>query len=195
MTQWIHYETPDTRGQIVTAFGALHAQTVVLWQRFSDDEFFKRPADGGWSPAQNVEHLIKATSPVTRALTMPRFVLRLLFGRARVPSRTFFEVRAAYRDVLAEGAQAGSYGPRSSASIDDAGRTRQRLLHRWQLVLPQLTEAIGRWDEASLDYYRLPHPLLGKLTVREMLYFSLYHVGHHAEIVAARQADSAPGDA
>ncbi len=190
MTELIRYETPDTRSQIVAAFGVLHNQTSALWQQFSESEFFAAPDDGGWSPAENVEHLIKTTPPVTRALSMPRFVPRLLFGRARIPSRTFFEVRAAYRAVLADGGQAGSYGPQARAAIDDPGGARQRLLDRWQTVLPQLTEAIGGWNEDSLDRYRLPHPLLGKLTVREMLYFTLYHVGHHAEIVAARRRGS-----
>lgn len=188
MTQRIHFETPDTRGQIVAAFAALHAQTCALWQQFSASEFFQPPPDGGWSPAENVEHLIKTTVPVTRALSMPRIVLRLLFGRARIPSRTFFEVRAAYRAVLADGAQAGSYGPKARAPIDDEAAARQRLLNRWQTLLPQLTEAIGGWSEASLDRYRLPHPLLGKLTLREMLFFTLYHVSHHAENVAARRS-------
>jgi hypothetical protein len=192
MTELIHHDTPDTRSQIVAAYGVLHNQTSALWQQFSESDFFVAPIDGGWSPAENVEHLLKTTPPVTRALNMPRFVLRLLFGRARIPSRTFVEVRAAYRAVLADGGQAGSYGPKPRAAIDDPVGTRQRLLNRWQTVLPQLAETIGGWDEESLDHYRLPHPLLGKLTVREMLYFTLYHVGHHAEIVAARRLKSQP---
>jgi hypothetical protein len=35
------------------------------------------------------------------------------------------------------------------------------------------------WSEDDLDNHRLPHPLLGKLTVREMLFFTLYHIQHH----------------
>jgi hypothetical protein len=34
-----------------------------------------------------------------------------------------------------------------------------------------------------LDLLILPHPLLGKLTLREMLYFTLYHVEHHEKQV------------
>jgi len=29
----------------------------------------------------------------------------------------------------------------------------------------------------------LPHPLLGKVTVREMLYFTIHHVQHHHALV------------
>ena len=36
-----------------------------------------------------------------------------------------------------------------------------------------------RWPEPSLDRYQLLHPLLGRLTVREMLEFSVYHHAHH----------------
>ena len=34
-------------------------------------------------------------------------------------------------------------------------------------------------SEKDIDTYRAPHPLIGKLTVRELVYFSIYHVGHH----------------
>jgi hypothetical protein len=33
----------------------------------------------------------------------------------------------------------------------------------------------------------MPHPLLGKLTVREMLLFTLYHNLHHVQNVARRK--------
>ena len=43
-------------------------------------------------------------------------------------------------------------------------------------------------SQADLDRYRLPHPLLGKLTVREMLFFTVYHNYHHVRSVADRLA-------
>ena len=36
--------------------------------------------------------------------------------------------------------------------------------------------------EKDLDFYVLPHPLIGKLTLREMLFFCIYHVQHHHKI-------------
>ena len=35
------------------------------------------------------------------------------------------------------------------------------------------------FSEKQLDTFILPHPLLGKLTLREMLYFTIYHAEHH----------------
>jgi hypothetical protein len=50
----------------------------------------------------------------------------------------------------------------------------------------QLADVVGHWREEDLDRYRLPHPLLGKLTVREMLLFTVYHNYHHPRSLAAR---------
>ena len=36
-----------------------------------------------------------------------------------------------------------------------------------------------KFSEDEIDTYILPHPLLGKLTIREMIYFTIYHVEHH----------------
>ncbi len=186
MADTIHYGVPETRSQIVAALESVNAQSTALWESFSDAAFFAAPDDGGWSPAQNVEHLIKSTAPVTRALGMPRLLLRLLFGVAHVPSRSFTEVRAAYRKTLDEGGQAGRFGPRGDATADTDAPARRKLLDTWRALIPRLIEAVRGWDEDALDRFRLPHPLLGKLTLREMLYFTLFHLGYHAEKVAAR---------
>jgi hypothetical protein len=50
----------------------------------------------------------------------------------------------------------------------------------------ELAAALGRWRDRQLDRYRLPHPLLGALTVREMVAWSLYHGRHHRALVRER---------
>lgn len=58
-----------------------------------------------------------------------------------------------------------------------------------------LLKSAGRArSEADLEACRLPHPLLGKLTVREMLLFTLDHEVHHVANVARRLAGSGPAD-
>ena len=50
-----------------------------------------------------------------------------------------------------------------------------------------LGAAIARWPDAKLDQYQLPHPLLGHLTMREMLEFTLYHQLHHMNVVKRKR--------
>ena len=38
---------------------------------------------------------------------------------------------------------------------------------------------LTNFTEGELDNLVLPHPLLGQLTIREMIYFTIYHVEHH----------------
>ncbi|MBK7609450.1 MAG: hypothetical protein IPI18_20745 [Saprospiraceae bacterium] len=35
------------------------------------------------------------------------------------------------------------------------------------------------FSEAEIDRYLIPHPLVGKITMREMFYFTVFHAGHH----------------
>jgi hypothetical protein len=47
-----------------------------------------------------------------------------------------------------------------------------------------------RWSEAELDAYRLPHPLLGRLSVREMMFFTLLHNRHHQAVAERRRVET-----
>ncbi len=53
-----------------------------------------------------------------------------------------------------------------------------------------LCSKLEKFDEIERDTYILPHPLLGKLTIREMLYFTIYHVAHHKELVMKSKINS-----
>ena len=50
-------------------------------------------------------------------------------------------------------------------------------------LIKRLSARVDRWSDEDLDNTLLPHPLLGKLTVREMLFFTIHHVQHHQRLV------------
>lgn len=62
-------------------------------------------------------------------------------------------------------------------------KQKQGLTAALSYALNRLEKSLAKFNEEDLDNYILPHPLLGKLTMREMLYFTAYHVTHHHKIV------------
>ncbi len=42
---------------------------------------------------------------------------------------------------------------------------------------------LENWSDKQLNTYLLPHPLIGKLTIKEMLYFVDYHILHHQKAI------------
>ena len=68
---------------------------------------------------------------------------------------------------------------------------RGKTLGRWRRAGGELRGAVGRWSEDQLDRYQLPHPAMGKMTVREVLFFTVYHNAHHARRVRERRGGDA----
>jgi hypothetical protein len=124
--------------------------------------------------------------PVALALGLPRFVLWLRFGRGAGASRSFEALREAYLARLAAGATAGRFTPSPQPPPMDAAAYRDSVLGSWRAANADLRARVAGWNEAALDRYLLPHPALGTLTVREMLFFTLYHNAHHLNLVASR---------
>ena len=147
---------------------------------------FVTPQGEKWSPADHARHLAKSTYPLVRALGFPRLLIRLRFGRHPGPSRSFVALREDYRARLRAGGTAGKFAPAPTPLPDDPEAYRLRVLSSWRRAVTSLRSEIERWPETELDRYRLPHPLLGRLTVREMLFFTLYHNAHHLNLVASR---------
>jgi len=179
-------ENPYSRDDLIASLEDVHREVGGTFRELPADALFRRPEEGVWSPAENLVHLVRSVKAVADAMKLPRLLLAVLFGTAREPSRRFEEVREVYHERLARGGRAsGRYVP-PQLDGDDPERTRSRMLAGWERAGGDLIARLRRWPEPSLDRYRLPHPLLGKLTVREMLFFTLYHDHHHLRIVRER---------
>ena len=186
---------PQSREEILAAFDDLRQRGLTFWTDFEPKQF-AAPIGEAWSPADNVRHLIKSTFPVTKALKLPGLVLRTLFGPAKDSSSSYTELVARYKALLAAGGNAGKFAPRTVPVPDDLVTWQRKLVSVCNDSLSDLRRAAERWSDKDLDRYRLPHPLLGKITLREMLLFTLYHYSHHKENVIKRmkniQGASAP---
>lgn len=182
----------STGPDIQSALRALHQESVAYWDALETHTFLA-PIGDAWSPADNIRHLTKSMRAVTQALRVPRFVLRLAFGNASAPSRSYASVCEIYRARLARGASAGRFAPRAQPVPSDPDAVRARIMASHAASIAALCAAITQWPEPSLDARRLPHPLIGRLTVREMLLFTVYHNRHHLENVQRRFASAPTG--
>lgn len=186
MTDRFDTGAPTTGAEILRELRRVHAEGEAHLRAMPASEFIEAQGEK-WSPADHARHLTKSVRPLGMALGLPRFILWLRFGRTSSGSRSFTAMREAYLARLAAGAQAGRFAPSAQAAPTDPEAYREKVLTAWNEADAAMQSRIDAWDESALDRYRLPHPALGTLTVREMLFFTLYHNAHHLNLIASRQ--------
>lgn len=146
--------------------------------RQSDDDIFFDKKDEKWSAAQNVQHLILSVKPLNLAFTLPNFAL-LFFGKLNREPRNYQEMVEKYQQKLAEGGvSTEQFTPKEESS------NKEEIIKQFTAVNDSFLKKIDKFSEEDLDKYLLPHPLLGKLTLREMLYFTIYHTLHHHKAIS-----------
>ena len=179
--------TATTAAELAAECRRIHAESVAYWRAFPDESFWRRPAPEVWAPADQVRHLTRSIRAVNQGLAIPRPLLALFFGLARGNTRSFSALRDRYSDVLANGGSAGGYAPRALSAAEATEAKRASVMAEHASVVERFASAIARWPERALDRYQLPHPLLGKLTVREMAQFTLLHNAHHVAVAERRR--------
>ena len=142
----------------------------------SEDELNQAEAEK-WSSIKHLDHLLRSVQPLNKALKIPLPGLRILFGQPNRESRSYDELVAKYHLKLSEGAKA------SGRYIPSARQESAKIMTQFKDQNKQLCKTIGKWKEEDLDRFLLPHPLLGKLTIREMIYFTIYHMEHHLQLM------------
>jgi DinB superfamily len=170
----------NTKSDLLIALDDSNQRAENWFHAMPANEFFARHGDV-WSPSDNVDHLIRAVKPIAKALKLPKITLQAMFGKPKKPSMTYEELCQVYRDEIAKGAQAsGRYLPNQESPVEDAEDKMKSLLDQWSRANNELLSVVEKWDEKELDRYLLPHPLIGKLTIREMIFFTIYHNLRHA---------------
>lgn len=147
-------------------------------------EEFEAAPNGKWSAGQNLDHLIRAIKPLQLGYRLPKFFLKLFFGLTNRLSKSYDQLVEKYKFKLSQGGKAS--GPFIPPII--LFENKQSLLKTYEKQKQNFIKKVQRQKETDLDKYILPHPLLGKLTLREMLFFTIYHNQHHLESLRQRRS-------
>jgi hypothetical protein len=163
--------------QIINELSERH-KTLTTYIQTLNEKDFTFSKEGKWSGGQQLDHIVRSISPLVQAFMLPKFVPGLLFGKANRPSKSYDELVSKYKEKLAKGGVAtGAFVP-PAISYDK----KEKLCKQLNSKVEKLCKQVNSFSKQQLDEYILPHPLLGKLTVREMLYFTMHHVNQHLEI-------------
>jgi hypothetical protein len=141
-------------------------------------EDFERSEGESWSAAGYLKHLLLSNKPFVKGLNLPKDKLASMFGEADAGSRSYDEMVAVYQGRLDAGIKAENYDAvtpdyyRLPEGITDE---KAYFVETWNDTHERLYLAVENWEESDLDRYLIPHPAIGKITIREMLYFTIAH--------------------
>ncbi len=152
-----------------------HTEFTNTIVALNESDFLHSAAGNKWNAGQQLQHIVMSVSPLIWALRLPKFVLKMWFGKANRKSRSYDELVSRYKQKLADGGRAPARFSPKNIAFSQKVIVQNKLLK----LVEKLCSMQSKFSDEELDLFILPHPLLGKLTVREMFYFTLYHVQHH----------------
>lgn len=155
-------------------------QTLINWLENQDDEKWEEGPEHKWTTGQVALHLLQSIIPLNTALSLPKFILRYKFGKANREVRDYDTVINRYQERLKNVTQGATFGPSQNMKVPKLS-DKQYLLNRLQVESKKLQYKTRKLSDTNLDTLILPHPLMGKMPVRELLMWSSYHVEHHTK--------------
>ena len=159
----------------------LEAKHQALFQYFEKqkDELWEKGPDGKWTSGQQAFHLLQSIKPLNTALNLPKFILRFRFGKTNRDVRDYDTVVKRYHERL-ETSDGATFAPSRNMQIPPASY-KSYILDQLRIENKKLQYMTNKWKDKDLDAIVLPHPLMGKMPVRELLMWTAYHVEHHTK--------------
>jgi hypothetical protein len=166
---------PRSKTEILSALEDVAEKVESYYSSLSPEQFF-HDGLGGWSAAQNLSHITFIGSLAVYLFGFPRFLF-IPFGKQTI-QRDFVTLK---NDYLSSDKTIyiGPLAPSSIAPPLDAKNVIQTMTSDWRKVYRDLNLAIQSIPEEDMDNFSLPHPSMGMLSLREMIYVIIIHPIHH----------------
>ena len=115
---------------------------------------------------------------------MPKFLLRYKFGKANRPVRDYNAIVNRYQERLKNVKGKTYIG--SQNMKEPTLNEKEYILNRLQTEQKKLQYKTKKISDKSLDNLILPHPLMGKMPIREIIMWTAHHVEHHIKILKSK---------
>jgi hypothetical protein len=183
--------SPHSKADLIEQLRTVQSNLAQTVQGMTDEQF-ETGTETTWSACGYLKHLILSIKPFAKAIALPKDRLLAMFNAPNRPSITYDELVAMYKARLNEGIKAENYEavtPVYYRFPDGVEDIKGFLVEVWSESNNRLMNALEAWSEEDLDTHQIPHPAIGLLTIREMLFFTLHHnTLHWHDIQAAGSA-------
>lgn len=166
------------KAAIIDSLKENHSKFIEYINTLNEDDFNKI-SNNKWTAGQQLLHIYMSVKPLSNGLkSAPKFILKTTYGKAKNSPKTYDDLVKSYLETLAITDTSNSdYQPKEVTFSD-----KDEIIKKLEYVVDMLIKALSKFTDKELNLLRLPHPLLGKICIREMLYFTSYHVKHHHDI-------------
>ncbi|MCH3882899.1 MULTISPECIES: DinB family protein [Tenacibaculum] len=161
-------------------------QQLFNWLNEQPEDTFKKGPEGKWTTGQHIEHLVNSIQQLNNALSFPSFLLKYKFGTSNREVRTYDEVVKKYQDKLIvnqERARTFNINVKTPSE-----KKYNQLLSTLEIQNKKLQYKTQKLKDKNLDTLILPHPLMGKMPLREIIMWTAYHTEHHATILEEKHS-------
>lgn len=173
---------------IKTALRQSFSELVHLLNEINPNDFHQPLAENKWSAGEHLGHLILSTKALVKGLSIPKWILSTRFGKNNRVEKSFLQTKERYYTRL----QTGTVKAPPNFVFQGANeKSKDNLIEHFIDQLNRLLGLLDQWNEKELSTYILPHPAIGKLTIREMMFFTIFHTAHHREIIAQQMREVA----
>jgi len=142
-------------------------------------EDFELSNTGKWSASEHLAHIVLSVRPLVKILQMNKDVMLEKFGTSERKLRSYEAMTALYIKKLGSGKKA----PKPFDPAFHQKENKRALCEKLTKDITTLCLLIEGLSETELDQLAIPHPLLGVLSVREMMYNAIYHGQHHQKAI------------
>lgn len=155
-----------------------HLKLFELLEPKDQDQWESGP-DGKWTMGQHALHLLQSLKPLNFALSLPKFIIKYKYGKANRDIRPYDAVVKRYKERLLQ-AEGKTYKGSQNMKVPKF-KDKNYILSRIQVEQKKLQSKTKRFKDKDLDTLILPHPLMGKMPIREIIMWTAYHTEHHTK--------------
>ena len=172
-----------TKLSLISDVQSVFGEIADWYQGQADVDLNKVVRVGKWNAAGHLYHLVKTTSAINMGMQMSKEILESQFGTCDRAERDFMQQHKFYLETLAAIVDSGKIVKPPLNVVPEEGRLfeAESLLKRLKEGGDDFCSLLQNWSEEELGIYLVPHPLMGKLTLREITYFTIFHTNHHLE--------------
>ena len=107
--------------------------------------------------------------------------MKYKFGNANREIRSYDEVAKRYQEKLSKNQERAK---KFNIAVETPSKAKfNQLLATLQIQNKKLQHKTKRWKDKDLNNLILPHPLMGKMPIREIIMWTRYHTEHHTTIL------------